>query len=190
FLPLQTLWMNFTTQIFQSIGLGYGRPAPGLMQRKPRPVDQPILSRDQYVWLSIVGLVVGVGTLGVIAWAEHTSTLEVARTMGLTTFSLFCLLRSLTVKDEVRSVFSLDTFDDPRFLQMTGLSAGAIVFATELGLFQKILKTESLDLNQWLICLVVSLSIIVVSEIRKFVLRRRLTSTAPAKVGGAHPATA
>ncbi|HVN12762.1 MAG TPA: HAD-IC family P-type ATPase, partial [Kineosporiaceae bacterium] len=36
FLPLQTLWMNFTTQIFQSIGLGYGRPAPGLMQRKPR----------------------------------------------------------------------------------------------------------------------------------------------------------
>jgi len=190
FLPLQTLWMNFTTQIFQSIGLGYGRPAPGLMQRKPRPVDQPILSRDQYVWLSFVGLVVGVGTLGVIAWAEHTSTLEVARTMGLTTFSLFCLLRSLTVKDEVRSVFSLDTFDDPRFLQMTGLSAGAIVFATELGLFQKILKTESLDLNQWLICLVVSLSIIVVSEIRKFVLRRRLTSTAPAKVGGAHPATA
>ena len=29
FLPLQTLWVNFTTQVFQSIGLGYGEPERG-----------------------------------------------------------------------------------------------------------------------------------------------------------------
>jgi len=29
FLPLQTLWINFTTLLFQAIGLGYGQPAPG-----------------------------------------------------------------------------------------------------------------------------------------------------------------
>ena len=27
FLPLQTLWINFTTLLFQAIGLGYGQPA-------------------------------------------------------------------------------------------------------------------------------------------------------------------
>ena len=27
FLPLQTLWLNFTTQVFQAVGLGYGKPA-------------------------------------------------------------------------------------------------------------------------------------------------------------------
>ena len=26
FLPLQTLWINFTTLLFQAIGLGYGHP--------------------------------------------------------------------------------------------------------------------------------------------------------------------
>ena len=36
FVPLQTLYVNFTTQVLQSIGLGYGRPAEGLMKRKPR----------------------------------------------------------------------------------------------------------------------------------------------------------
>ena len=36
FLPLQTLWVNFTTQVFQSIGLGYGAPSEGLMERRPR----------------------------------------------------------------------------------------------------------------------------------------------------------
>ena len=29
FLPLQTLWINFTTQLFQAIGLGYGKPRRG-----------------------------------------------------------------------------------------------------------------------------------------------------------------
>ncbi|HYJ75600.1 MAG TPA: HAD-IC family P-type ATPase [Kineosporiaceae bacterium] len=172
FLPLQTLWVNFSTQLLQAIGLGYGRPAPDLMQRAPRHVDERILGRDQYAWLGFTGLVVGGGTLGVIAWAEHAYTLEIARTMGLTTFSLFCLLRSFTVKDDLRSVFSLDTFDDRRFLRMSLISVAAIVLATELGLFQKILQTQDLDLDQWLVCVLVSLSIIVVSEIRKAILRR------------------
>jgi Ca2+-transporting ATPase len=179
FLPLQTLWVNFTTQIFQSIGLGYGKPALDLMQRTPRPVDERIVSRNQYAWLAFVGLVVGVGTLSVIAWAEHTYTLEIARTMGVTTFSLFCLLRSFTVKDELRSVFSLDTFDDRRFVRMSLASVAAIVLATELGLFQKILQMQNLDFEQWLVCVLVSLSIIVVSEIRKAIARRRLQRAAP-----------
>jgi Ca2+-transporting ATPase len=44
--PLQTLWVNFTTQIFQAVGLGYGEPSPDLMARKPRPPDEPILPRS------------------------------------------------------------------------------------------------------------------------------------------------
>ena len=43
FLPMQTLWVNFTTQVFQAIGLGYGEPSEGLMKRKPRKPEQPIL---------------------------------------------------------------------------------------------------------------------------------------------------
>ena len=35
FLPLQTLWINFTTMLFQAVGLGYGEPAAGLMDRSP-----------------------------------------------------------------------------------------------------------------------------------------------------------
>ena len=28
-LPMQTLWVNFTTQVFQAVGLGYGQPSAG-----------------------------------------------------------------------------------------------------------------------------------------------------------------
>ena len=54
FVPLQTLYVNFTTQVLQAIGLGYGRPAEGLMKRKPRalrradpPAAAPDLGRDR-----------------------------------------------------------------------------------------------------------------------------------------------
>src|SRR5205085_6545327 len=50
--PLQTLWVNFTTQIFQAIGLGYGEPAPDLMGRKPRPEKEPILTTALLVQLA------------------------------------------------------------------------------------------------------------------------------------------
>ena len=45
FLPLQTLWVNFTTQVFQSVGLGYGKMAEDVMERAPRKEDEPILNR-------------------------------------------------------------------------------------------------------------------------------------------------
>ncbi len=43
FLPLQTMWLNFTVNVFQAMGLGFGKPRDGLMEEKPRPKDQKIL---------------------------------------------------------------------------------------------------------------------------------------------------
>ena len=45
FLPLQTMWLNFTVNVFQALGLGFGKPRDGLMEEKPRPKDQKILPR-------------------------------------------------------------------------------------------------------------------------------------------------
>ena len=95
FVPLQTLYVNFTTQVLQAIGLGYGRPAEGLMKRKPRPADEQMLPRPLLMWVAIAGLVLGGATLGVIAWADDTYGSTVARTMGLTTFAIGNVLFSL-----------------------------------------------------------------------------------------------
>ncbi|MDI6105226.1 HAD-IC family P-type ATPase [Actinoplanes sp. NEAU-A12] len=173
FLPLQSLWLNFTTQVFQSVGLGYGKAESNVMTQRPRRSDEPLLSRSALGWLGFLGLVMGAITLLVIWWADRAYDLDTARTMGLTAFSIANLAFSLTVRAEIRSVFSLDTFGDRRFLITTGMSAVAIVLATEFGLFQKILHTTSLDLGQWLICLVAGMLVIAPTEIRKIFLRRR-----------------
>ena len=93
FLPLQTLWVNFTVDVFQAIGLGWGKPREGLMEMAPRPKDQLILLAPAARLARVRGLVMAVGTLGVIAWANQAyDTQAVAHTMGLVTFSIFNLL--------------------------------------------------------------------------------------------------
>jgi Ca2+-transporting ATPase len=179
-LPLQTLWVNFTTQVFQAIGLGYGEPSGGLMKRRPRKPELPILSRADTTWFVVAGIVMAAATLAVIAGAEHTESDALARTMGLTTFSLANLFFSITARDALRSVFSLETFGDRTFVITSLMSAAAIVFGTELQFFQRILKTDELTGNQWLICIGAGLAVVAVSEVWKLVLRRREAAAAPA----------
>jgi Ca2+-transporting ATPase len=179
FLPLQTLWINFTTLLFQGLGLGYGQPASGLMERKPRPPDRPILTRGVIVWLVAAGLVMGAGTLGVVSWADQERTALVGHTMGLVTFSLATLFFSMTTRDERRTVFSLDTFSDRTFNIATIASVLTLILATVLGPLEKLLETTSLDVQQWLICICVGLAIVAVSEIRK-AIRRRSAGAVPA----------
>jgi Ca2+-transporting ATPase len=173
FLPLQTLWVNFTTQVFQAVGLGYGAPSGGLMERRPRKPEQPILSRADTRWFVVAGLVMAIATLSVVAGAEDAEGEDLARTMGLTTFSLANLFFSFTARDALRSVFSLDTFNDRTFIITSLLSTAAIIFATELRFFQRILDTVELTGNQWLICIGAASTIVLVSEVWKLVTRRR-----------------
>src|SRR6187200_84517 len=88
FLPLQTLFINFTVQVALAVGLGYGKPRPDLMHDAPRSPDIPILPRRLLIWLVVAGLVMAVVTLGIISWATPLYGEDVARTMGLLAFSL------------------------------------------------------------------------------------------------------
>jgi Ca2+-transporting ATPase len=142
------------------------------MDRPPLPPGRPILTRGILAWLAFAGLLIAIGTLGVISWAEQVHGLAVARTMGMVTFALFVLLFSIESKDEQDSAFSLDTFSDKTFVVTTGGSFVLLVLSTVLGIFQTVMKTVRLDVRQWLICTAVALSIVAAAEIRKAVLRR------------------
>jgi Ca2+-transporting ATPase len=174
--PFQVLWVAFTTVTIQSIGLGYSPPSEGLMEDPPRSPGAPILGRAVLAWLGVVGLVMAVGTLSLVGWAEQAHTLQQARTMGLVLFSLSNLFFSIESRDARESAFSLRTFADRTFAVTTGVSFVLIIAATLLGPCQAVLKTTALDEFQWLLCLGVALSIVVVSEIKKALARRAQVS--------------
>ena len=187
-LPLQTLWVSFTMLSIQSVGLGYSKPAAGLMDRPPLPPGRPILTRGLIVWLAFAGLLMAIGTLSVIRWAEPVHGLAIARTMGMVTFALFLLFFSIESEDQRDSAFSLDTFSDKTFVITTIGSFVLLVLSTVLDIFQTVIRTVRLDVRQWLICTAVALSIVAAAEARKAVLRRSAAGAIrPASAPGPEP---
>jgi P-type Ca2+ transporter type 2C len=172
FLPLQTLWINFTVDVFQAVGLGYGKSRAGLMDDPPRPKDQQILPRNLFAWLAFVGLVMAVVTLLIIVWSEQAHGEAVAHTMGLVTFSLFHLFFSLETANEDRTLFSSEILENPMLLRTTALSALTIFLATSFGPLQRLLDTVELSPEQWAIALLSASTIVVVAELRKLIRGR------------------
>jgi Ca2+-transporting ATPase len=173
FLPLQTLWINFTADIFMAIGLGYGKPRAGLMEERPRPKEARLLPRNLFVWLMLIGLYMAAWTLGVIVWSDMYGDI-VAHTMGLVTFSLFHVFYSLETSNDTRTLFSSELLDNSILLKTAGLSLLTIFLATSFGPLQRLLDTVDLTLEQWAVCAAAAATIIVIEEVRKLIRRSRM----------------
>jgi Ca2+-transporting ATPase len=99
--------------------------------------------------------------------------------MGLTTFLISVVLLSFESLDQRRSMFNLEVLSDRTFLVATGISVAVIYLGTTFSGFQRILDTTALSLNQWIICILAATAVVIASEARKVVLRRRLPDPHP-----------
>jgi len=169
---LVVLYINFLIQVPLAIALGFDKASPGLMDRKPRPLSQPVLSRAQWVRIIFIGLLVAIVTLVVEASSQKTD-MTLAKTMGFAIFSLFNVVIALISRSETETVFSRDNFSDRRQLQLLGLSLLLTFLATELDFLMNIFKLTSLTINEWLLGIGLAFALVLVSEIVKYFMRRR-----------------
>ncbi|MFN8379237.1 MAG: cation-translocating P-type ATPase [Anaerolineae bacterium] len=172
FAPLVILWINFLIQVPIAIALGFDKAQGDLMERKPRPLGQPVLSRAQWSRAIFIGLLMAIGTL-LLEAAFEPSGAAVAATMAFVVFSLFNVAIGLAARSENRTVFSADNLADRRQLGLYGLALLLVLLPTELGFLQRMLGTTSLNGNQWLLCIGFALALLIVDEIIKIVLRSR-----------------
>jgi Ca2+-transporting ATPase len=175
--PLQILWLNMVIDIPLAIALGFDQPTPGLMRRAPRPVAAPVLSSGNWVRLCVQGFVMTVGTLAAYAIAEPEYGAGVASTMLLTTLSLFHVVAGYMARDQENTIFDRDLLPGAAQLRRYGFSLLAIVLVTALPFLQRIFTTVELSLAQWATCAGIALSLLVVEELIKLVLRRRRHTT-------------
>ena len=97
--------------------------------------------------------------------------------MGVVTFSLASIFFALETNDELRSVFSRETLESRRLLQMCGWSLLATFIITAPDFMQRIFATTNLTIGQWVICIAVGSLVLWVSEIVKIFRRRAAAST-------------
>jgi Ca2+-transporting ATPase len=189
FSPAVVLWINFLVQVPIAIALGFDEPSPGLMERKPRPLKQPVLSSRQWLRIIFMGLLMAVATL--YLENAYEANAAVAATMAFVVFSLLNISMALSVRSETESALSSAIFSDRRQVMLYGLALVFTILPTELGFLQTRLGLASLaGENRWLICIGFALALLLVDEVIKFFLRRSRSSHASAAAPAASPVSA
>ena len=92
--PAQVLWIHMA--IVAPIGavMGLDLATPGIMDRKPRPFNQPIIVRSMMVRLFVVGLFMAAATLVLVQIGKTTyDSLEVGQTMAVVGLGLMNIFR-------------------------------------------------------------------------------------------------
>ena len=187
FTPALVLFVNFLVTVPVAMALGFDKAPDNLMENKPRPLKQPILTRSQWVRIIFVGLLTAFVTVYLESLYQATDV-STAATMGFIAFSLMSIAMGLSARSETASAFNRDIFHDRNQLMLYGLALLFTFLPTELAFMQRILGTTSLSTEQWMIGIGVALALLLVDEVFKFFLRRSrghsetaVVAAAPAK---------
>lgn len=172
FTALVVLFINFLITVPVAIALGFDKQASDLMEKKPRPLKQPLLSGSQWIRIAFLGILMAIATVYLEAIYEASGA-AVAASMGFVTFALLSISRGLGSRSETSTAFNRDIIHDRNQALLYGMTLLITILATELGLLQRILGLTSLTGSQWFICIAVAIALLLVDEIIKVFLRSR-----------------
>jgi Ca2+-transporting ATPase len=172
FNPLQILFVNYFIQGAIGVNFVFDTPTEGLMKRKPRLANQPIMTWPLAIRLIIIGAMTALVSVGAYQWTETTSNnAAAAQTMAMVMFSIVHIPFSLNLRDPINTVFRRETFSNRYLWFAYGWVILALLLITELGILQGIFDTVPLTRQQWGICFIVALLFLFAGEIFKLILR-------------------
>jgi Ca2+-transporting ATPase len=102
--------------------------------------------------------------------------------MLLTTLSLFHVAAGLLARDQRNTIFRREAIPDVTQLRRYGIALLAIIAITTIGILQQIFNTVELTFGQWTIAIGFALTLVVVEELIKFVIRRRERRSIPTHI--------
>jgi len=175
FSAIAILWVNIIMDGPPAMSLGIDRPAGDTMQRKPRPLGEPILTKERWFTVGLAASVMAITTTLVFAFSPGNDApagvITVAATMGFNTFVIAQFFNILNVRSSSQSVFSKYTFTN-RWLWISLTAVIALqVAVTHVWFAQNLFDTTDISLVQWLICIGAASSVLWVEESRKLFVR-------------------
>jgi Ca2+-transporting ATPase len=172
FLPVMLLFMNIVTNGIQDIALSFEKGEGDELAQKPRGRDEGVL--DTRLWLRtvITGLWMGVGTLLVYRVANDQGLpVEECRTLALITMVMFNFFQVFSARALRVSMFTLNPFGNPLLL-VSALAALLLQWVcTAWSPAADLIGLAPLTWSQWLMCTGIGVTVLVIVEIEKLVVR-------------------
>lgn len=149
--PIQILFVNLVTDGLPAIALGVDPSDEDVMLEKPRHKDESIFSHGLSEKILIRGSLIGICTLlSFIVGKYYNMSLEVCRTMALSTLVLSQLIHVFECRSENHSIFEINPFTNIYLLGAVLISILMLLGIIYIPLFQNIFKTTALGIGQWL----------------------------------------
>jgi calcium-translocating P-type ATPase len=176
-LATQILWINLVTDSGPALAMGIDPETDDVMARPPRRSNERAIDGRMWRGVIAIGLVMALATLltvdlylpgGLIAGSQ---SLDQARTAGFTVLVLAQLFNCFNARSETSSAFT-HLFSNLWLWAAVGLSVLLQIAVVSLGWLNAAFGTVPLPLDQWLVCVAMSSSVLWFSEIRKWALRR------------------
>lgn len=171
--PMMVLFLNFFIASAPVVVILLEPVNPGLMQKPPRDPKVPLTNRNEITRWLIYGGTLFVVTLAPLLYGPDTpSAFEptVSMTMAYVVMALGTVATGLATRRDPESGIT------PPAAQALGILAIPVVLAivtTTWSPFQKLLQTQALTAEQWIVSLGLALIVLVVVETEKALRRRR-----------------
>lgn len=178
-LPMQLLWINLVTDGTSTIPLALDGGSDEVLNKNPLPKTAPIIDKNSLIRMVILGLYMSKGSVLMFFYSYYylNEPLIKAQTMAFTTLALF----------QIWNVHCFRSMDQPILLNfkklglprlgftgnnllfgLTGLAFFLQILVTEIPFFQKIIVTQSINFNEWLMIFFGTFSIVIVSDLAKY----------------------
>ncbi|KAI9196320.1 hypothetical protein LWI28_022905 [Acer negundo] len=226
-IPVQLLWVNLVTDGPPATALGFNPPDKDIMKKPPRRSDDSLITAWILFRYLVIGLYVGVATVGVfIIWYTHNTFLGIdlsgdghslvtynqlahwdqcrtwenfsvkpftagnqvfsfdsnpcdyfqagkikASTLSLSVLVAIEMFNSLNALSEDSSLVTMPPWVNLWLLLAMSISFGLHFMILYVPFFAQIFGIVPLSLNEWLLVLAVSLPVILIDEVLKFIGR-------------------
>lgn len=138
-LPIHILWINLVTDSLPALALAFDPANKGIMERKPKKANQGVFTKGMTWRVVHQGAMIGLLTLGAFIIGLATtntpiegltldqSKIEVGQTMAFVTLALSELVHVFNVRDNKKSIFRTNIFNNSKLILATIASAALML---------------------------------------------------------------
>lgn len=171
---VQLLWLNLVTNGIQDVALAFEKAEPDVLDRPPRPPDEPVFDRRMIEQVVLSGAYIGVVAFIVYFYLNQAMGMaeSEARNMTLLLMVLFENIHVFSCRSERRSLFSVPIRNNPLLIGAVILAQGVHVAAMFTPGLSKVLDIQPVASRSWIILLGIAATLLLIDESAKLIKKR------------------
>jgi P-type Ca2+ transporter type 2C len=177
---LMILFINLITSVIPSLALSVEPMNPKVIKQRPRNPKERLLSSYMILKLLSVVPIMFFGTFALFMWEirGNPENIAFAQTVVFATIIMFELMHALNVRSLHTSIFGKNFFANPYIFLAMGISFGLMMTVIYTNIGQSIFNTVPLPFVYWIIILIISSLVIIISELVKLLIKSEMKEQA------------